>query len=352
MKPLFADAELQKALSNPDILSQVAELVQKAAVTNSTYEFSPDTRSIFNAENLDPVIKLIVPTSTPVRNIFPRVTGAGQAAAWKKLTSKLDPSASGSGTTPFFADAGSPSETTQTYVVSSAAYKLLGRKVEIGLQAVASSKTGLPQEDAQVKIKTLETMLGEEWAILNGDSAADSNAFDGLAKQITTNSGTAALLTASGVNVFAKTLYDNGGGATHLILNSRQNNALADELQASGSIQRIIVGDQGGAIGNVRVTEIVDSNTGGLIKLVTSRYSGSWAYLLSIKSPAGENWIEMDDLIPMIKLDVPNTAFAITRFIVESTVNLAANKLKSLFEKSVNSVETLFNRIIPSQAII
>lgn len=320
MKPILADADLQKALSNPQIMAQVAEAIQKAAVTNATYEFSPDTRSIFNAENLDPVIKLIIPTATPVRNIFPRVPGSGQAAAWKKLTSKLDPAAGSTGTSPFFADAGSPSETTQVYVVTSAAYKLIGRKVEIGLQAVASSKTGLPQEDAQVKIKTLEVMLGEEWAIMNGDSNADANAFDGLAKQITTNSGTASFLTASGINVFAKTLYDLGGGATHLILNSRQNNALADELQASGSIQRIIVSDQGGAIGNVRVTEIVDSNTGGLIKLVTSRYSNSFAYLLSVKSPAGENWIEMDDLIPMIKLDVPNTAFAITRFVVESTV--------------------------------
>jgi len=316
----LVDADLQKALSNPQIMAQVADVVAKAAVTNATYTFSPDTRSIFNAENLDPVIKLITPTSTPVRNIFPRVPGMGQAAAWKKMTSALDPSATGTGSSIFFADAGSPNETIQTYTVSSAAYKLLGRKVEMGLQSVASSQNELPLEESQVKIKTLEVMLGEEWAIMNGNSSSDSNAFDGLATQITTNSGTASLLTASGVNVYAKTIFDAGGAASHLILNPKQNTAIGDELQSSGSIQRVIVSDQGGAIGNVRVTEIMDSSTGGLIKLVVSRYAGAWAYLLSVKSPAGENWIEMDDLIPMIKLDVPNTAFAITRFVTESTV--------------------------------
>lgn len=319
LKTLQDSKELQKLLSSEEVLANIADAVRKAAITTGTYTFSPDSRSIFVAENLDPVIKLLVPTATPIRSLLPRKRGSGQAAAWKQLTSKLDPSATGTGKSIFFEDAGTPNETTQTYTVKSAAYKLLGRKVEVGLLHVAASKSLTPVEDEQVRIKTLETMLGEEWAIVNADSSVDTNAFDGLLKQITTNSGTAANLTASGVASFAKTIFDAGGNPTHLLLSAKQNQELSLEAQDSGSIQRIIVSDQGGAIANLRVTELVDPATGNIIKLVVSRYMGSWAILLSLKSPAGENYIEMEDLIPLVKLDIPTTTFSKTSFIVEAT---------------------------------
>jgi len=311
---------LKGMLGEENTLELLAQALQKAAVTTGTYSFSPSSRSIFVAENLDPIIKLIIPTATPIRSIMPRKAGSGQATAWKKLTSKLDPSATGSGSVITFADAGTPNETTQTYSVATAAYKLLGRKVSVGLLQIAASKNHVPAEEQLIRIKTLETMLGEEYLIINGDSAADSNAFDGLLKQITTNSGSASLLTASGIGVYDQTVFEAGGVCDHLFIGARQTRALSDELQASGSINRIVVSDQGAARANLRVTEIVSPVTGQTIKIVTSRYMGSWAVLGAMKSPAGENHVEMEDLIPMIKLDVPNTAFAKTAFIAEATV--------------------------------
>ena len=317
----IVEPEVLKALINEEqTLAQIAEAIRKAAVTTSTYTFSPATRSIFVAENLDPVVKLIVPTATPIRNLLPRKTGRGQATAWKKLTSKLHYGATGTGQKVTFADGGTPAETTQTYSVATAAYKLLGRKVSVGLLHVAASRDYLPVEDELVRIKTLEVMLGEEELIIDGDSDADSNAFDGLLKQITTNSGTAALLTASGISVYDQTIFEAGGGATHLFLGPRQARALADELQQSGSIQRIIVSDQTGAVAYQRVSAIVSAVTGKTIQLVTSRYMGSWAILGQIKTEAGENCVEMEDLIPLIKMDVPTTSFAKDSFIVEATV--------------------------------
>lgn len=317
----LVDAETVKALlSNKDTLEMVAEAVRKATVTTGTYTFSPSTRSIFVAENLDPVVKLIVPTATPIRSLLPRKRGRGQAAAWKKMTSKLDPSATGTGTTPFFADGGTPQETSHTFSVVTAAYKLLGRKLSVGLLHATASQDYLPVEDELTRIKTLEVMLAEEWAIINADSDVDSNAFDGLLKQITTNSGTAALLTASGVAVYDQTIFEAGGIATHLFISPRQGRALSDELQASGSVQRIIVSDQGAATANLRVSSIVSPVTGQTIDIVVSRYMGSWAILGAIKSPAGENYVEMEDLIPLVKLDVPVTSFAKDSFVVEATV--------------------------------
>ncbi len=321
MNKLKVDTELLKGLlGEQNTLASIAEAIRKAAVTASSYTFSPSSRSIFVAENLDPVIKLIVPTATPIRSLMPRKGGSGQATAWKRLTSNLDPGTGGTGTVISFADAGSPGETTQTYVVTTAAYKLLGRKIEVGLLHVAASKDHVPVEDELTRIKTLEVMLGEEYLIINGNSSIEANAFDGLLKQITTNSGSASLLTASGIGIYDQTLFEKGGVSSHLFIGPRQSRALSDELQASGAIHRIIVSDQGAATAQLKVSEIVSPATGSTIKIIVSRYMGAWAILGSMKSPAGENYVEMEDLIPMIKMDVPNTTFAKTSFIVEATV--------------------------------
>lgn len=323
--PMMDEGLLKSFLNEPELLSRIGEMVQKASVTTGTYTFSPATRSIFVAENLDQVIKLIVPTSTPIRNLIPRTPGAGQASAWKKLTSKLDPSATGAGTSIFFADAGTPSETTQTYTTATAAYKLLGRKLSVGLLHIAASQSNPAgtAEEQMLRIKTLEVMLGEEWAIINADSNADANAFDGLLKQITTNSGSASLLTASGVASYDQTLFEAGGNPTHLFISPRQKRAIMDELQSSGSIQRIVsaqVTNNNATFANLNVKAILSPVTGNEIQMVVSRYMGAWAVLGSLTSAAGEAYLDLNDLIPMIKLDVPVTTFAKDSFVVESTV--------------------------------
>ncbi len=317
----MVDAELVKSLmADENTLALVADAIQKATITAGTYTFSPSSRSIFVAENLDPVIQLIVPTATPIRSLLPRKGGSGQATSWKKMTSRLDPQAGGTGKSGFFADGGTPNETTQTFTVTTAAYKLIGRKVSVGLMHIAASQNHVPVEDELIRIKTLECMLAEEDAIINGSSSVDANAFDGLLKQITTNSGTAALLTASGINAYDQTIFELGGIASHAFIGARQSRAISDELQSSGSINRIIVSDQGAAVAQLRVSEIISSSSGSSIKLIVSRYMGAWMVMGALKSPAGENYLEMEDLIPLVKMDVPVTTFAKDSFVVEATV--------------------------------
>lgn len=312
-------------------LAEIKDAISKAAVTNSTYTFSPATRSIFAPENLDPVVKLVVPTATPIRSRMPRSKGFGQAAAWKKLTSQLHPGAygtganpggaTGTGTTMSFADAGQPTTDTQTYTVVTAAYKNLGLDVEVGRQAIASSRGYQDVRDELVRIKTLEVMLGEENMILNGDSSVVSTDFDGLGKQLTTNSGTLALLTASGVSSQIQGPYWQYGAAPQvLIANPRQIRALSDDLQGVGSIQRIVVDNQGAGVGGVHLAKIVNAVDGSLIDVIASRYAGSWAYLLEITSPSGENELEMEDLEPLSVYEPATANHSIISRVYETTV--------------------------------
>lgn len=308
-------------------IAQFQESLAKAAVTNSTYTFSPATRSIFNPENLDPVVKVLVPTDTPLRNRLTRVPGFGQAASWKKLTSQLQNrlpnlgGANGTGVSGFFADAGTPNSTTQTYSVVTAAYKNIGRDVEIGRQALASSRGYMDIRDEQVRIKTMEVMLAEEDAIINGDSNFDSNAFDGLIKQITTNSGTASLLTVSGIGVQIQSAWWQYGGRPDILsTNPRQIRALADELQGAGSIQRIVVDNQGGAMGGVHLQSIVNPVDGSLIQTVAHRLMGAWALLLDLSSDAGESYIEMEDLESMSVYEPPVSTHSVVSRVYETTV--------------------------------
>lgn len=312
-------------------LSEIKDAMAKAAVTNSTYSFSPATRSIFNPENLDPVVKLVIPTAVPIRSFMPRSKGFGQAAAWKKMTSQLAPGSLGTGINPGgatgtgldagFADGGAPSSTTQTFSVVTAAYKNLGIDVEVGRQAIASSRGYQEIRDEMVRNKTLELMLAEEWMILNGDSGISTNDFDGFGKSFTTNSGTLSLLSASGIGNQLQTPYWNyGGNYQKLICNPRQVRALADDLQGSGSIQRIVVDNQGAGVGGVHLAKVVNPINGTLIDIIPSRYAGSWAYLLTVSLPSGENALEMEDLEPMSVYEPATTNHSIISRVYETTV--------------------------------
>lgn len=315
-------------------LGEIKDMIAKAAETNSTYTFSPTTRSVFAPQNLDEKIKFLAPIDTPLRNRFPRTKGMGQATSWKQLTSGLSMTAQGSllgtNTAVSFADATAPNETSQTYVVKNQAYQLLGRKLEVGGLALASSKGRAGEEDMQTdreRIKMYEVMLGEEELLLTGDSNV-TNQFDGLYKQITTNSGNTSLVTASGIGTFARTLYGWGAEPTLLVTSAQQLQALADDLEKAGSIQRVVIsqGERSGVVGGLALSKIVNPVTGTLIDVVPSRFVGRDGLLLTEKSPAGEAYIEVEELIPMSRVDVPSATFSYISFVLEAVALKVLNE--------------------------
>lgn len=312
-----------------EALQQIKEQLFKAAETTSTYTFSPTTRSIFSPQNLDEKVKFLVPIDTPLRNRFPRVPGKGQSAQWKKLTSAIHsrshPStnaAAGTRTAIGFADAGAPNATSQTYSFVNAPFQLLGRQLEVGGLALAASRGRDAEPDMQKgreMVKIYEVMLGEEEELIAGDSNV-TNEFDGLNKQITTNSGNATFLTASGVGSFCRTLFALGGDPTLLIASARQLQALADDLSSSGSIQRSVISQSqvAGITGGFALARLVNPTTQSLIEVKPSRFVGYGGLLLTEKSAAGEVWIETEDLIPMSRVDVPSSNFSYISFILEA----------------------------------
>ena len=304
------------------LLAEVDSKIQKA-VTATTYTMAPPTRSIYAPENLDPTIKHVIPMVAPVRKIIPRTKGEGQVATWRKLTSRLDPQAAGTGIRLGFADAGQPSQTTQTYTLATAPYKNIGRDVEIGRQALAANRGG-SLEDMRAHeelIKATEVILGEEDILLNGDVNITATEFDGFAKSFVTNSGSAGYVTSSGIGTYSRAVFDVGSEQpTHFVCSSVQMAALTNDLQGGGSIQRIVVGDQGAAIGGVHLTNVVNPVTGNLIELVTSRYSASFGYLLTVTDITGQNWLEMEDLEPISVYDVPTANHSIISRVYETSV--------------------------------
>lgn len=313
-------------LDTEQVLAQLNDTIQKA-VTNSSYTMSPPSRSIYSPENLDPTIKHVIPLKAPVRNILPRSKGFGQVATWRKLTSALSPSLAtspaGTGTRLGFADAGQPNQTTQTYVLATAAYKNIGRDVELGRQALASNRGGSLDDMRQHEefVKSVEVILGEEDIILNGNATLTSTEFDGFATSFTTNSGTAGYVTSSGIGSYSRALFNLGAEMpTHFVSNPRQNQALADDLQGAGSIQRIVVDSQGSATGGVNLERIVNPVSGNLIQTVVSRYSFNWGYLLTVSDATGQNWLEMSDLEPLSVYDVPTANHSIVSRVYETTV--------------------------------
>lgn len=321
-----------------DVLNQldlgVKEQILKAAEILSTDTFSPPTRSVFAPENITEDIKVVVPTETVLRNRFPRVQGYGQAAVFKRLTSKLhgNTGAAGVGTNTgvAFADASAPSETDQTYETVAYPFKLLGRKVEVGGLAIAATRNQLGNNpvvgganmlDSRERTKAVEVMIGEEELLIGGDTNTDSNQFDGLGKQITTYSGNAALLTASGIGTFCNTLWNgSGGNPTVLAHNARQGRAIADNLEWNGSIQRAAIANTGNVTVGYKVANVINPVTGRVIDTETSRYVGGNAYLLQEQTDAGDNCIQIEELIPMSRIDVPSSNFSQIRFIVEALV--------------------------------
>lgn len=320
-----------------DVLNQfdnaAREQIMKAAEILSTSTFAPPTRSVFAPENITEDIKLLVPTDTPIRNRTPRVGGFGQAAVFKRLTSKLHSNTGaggvGTNTAIAFADAGAPNETSQTYDTVAYPFKLLGRKVEVGGLAIAATRNQLGNNavtgganmlDSRERTKAVEVMLGEEELLIGGDLDVSALQFNGLGKQITTNSGNAALLTASGIGTFCNTSYLAGGDPSVLYANARQNRAVADNLEWSGSISRAFINDRGNVTAGFRVGNVINPVTGNVIDLEVSRYVGGDAYLLTEKSAAGENWVQIEELIPMSRVDISSANFSQIRFILEALV--------------------------------
>lgn len=140
---------LEKAagIERGEVVGDVNQILHQLSLTMGEFQraITSATSSLPIRENLEAEAKLLVPLHTPVRNLLPRVPGAGLASAWRQMTAigggwinTLDqPGGSAVATRMFFSESGAPAEHTTTYASKSASYRLLGVFGSITTRALA-----------------------------------------------------------------------------------------------------------------------------------------------------------------------------------------------------------------------
>jgi len=124
-------------------------------------------------QDLSPILMIEPPMETPLRNRFKRIPGNGGAHEWNRLVATNGPSGVPfiGGTLPtsgFFAKGGLPTNSNPSYEHVSAPYKLVGDIAEVTDFDQAAGRSYMDLLAHQIKMKTRNVALMEEWCIING----------------------------------------------------------------------------------------------------------------------------------------------------------------------------------------
>lgn len=286
-------------------------------------------------ENLEAEAKILIPVETPVRNMLPRVPGAGTAAQWRQATSlgggwgtSLDQPGGVSAIRSFFSESGAPAEHTTVYAAKSAGYKLLGTYGSVTGFAMASGRNFQNQLATEKTNAILNLMLNEEYALLAGDATSTAApwgdgssalAFNGLINLITTGNGTPSdqvqtavgALTTAHIDAQLRRLYNQGAREQYLIMNGQEILSLINLAQANGSIIRVsaAANNPQGVMG-FHVTGYMHPITGEIVPIMASRFLAAGTIIFGAKRlPNGENTAEVE-VLPQVELPelAPNSA--------------------------------------------
>jgi hypothetical protein len=325
------------ALERGDFSGDSAQLLAQLTLTLQNFQrgITSGMTAFPVRENLEAEAKTLVPVETPVRNRLPRVPGSGKAVAWKQLTSlgggwgsSYDQPGGGSAAQIFFAEAGAPAELTSVYADKSATYKLMGQRGSVTGFAMASGRNFFDQY-AQEKINALRnTMLNEEFALINGDAAATAVpwgdgstalSYNGLVNLITTANGVPAaqVQTTVGAMTFAhidaqlNRLWKQGSQSPWILMNAQEIQSLKNLAVASGSIRRLMITDPTGFNEGFSVTGYFHPITGEVVPIIPSRFLAAGTILFcSDRLPDGKPALEVD-VLPQVEIPelAPNTSF-------------------------------------------
>lgn len=286
--------ELGTDLSNilPQLGTSLTEF--QRAITSSVTAFPV-------RENLEAEAKILVPLDTPVRNLLPRVPGAGTATQWRQATSlgggygaenhTSGPDQPGgvSSIRAFFAESGAPAEHTTVYANKSLGYKLLGTFGSVTTFAASAGANFMNQLAAERTHQIRNLMLNEENALINGSSTSTAApwgdgttalAFDGFINLVTTANGTPSAqvqtsvgpLTLSHVDGQLKGIWTQGGQQQYIICAAQEMLSFVHLAEAAGSIIRISADAQANAPLGIGVSHYKHPITGEPVPIMVSRF--------------------------------------------------------------------------------
>jgi len=281
-------------------------------------------------EDLQAELAIMAPTDTPVRNRLNRIQGNGKAHAWYQLVPTSATEGLFLGTAPsnaFFERGGLPNATQASYKYKSAPYTSLGDMIVVSFFDQMAGATYADVKKLQTKIKMVNTALIEEWAIINGDSSANPLQFDGLLKQITTNTEDAggAAFTLAQVTNLMKKIALVGGKPQAAIMSYRDNQRFSDLILSS--YYRLFQSGAGALAdvpAGVAVTKWVSPF--GTIDIIGSRFlpnTGATGNIIIIDDKTvldDGNALQMCDLMPISSIDLALLQTAYRTIICEFTV--------------------------------
>jgi hypothetical protein len=242
-------------LSTDEIVANLATFDEKRSKINN---IAKSTTGVVGLElvrqDLENALKLAANVDTPLRNRISRKKGNGKAHAYYKLVSNAGLNQTTSkflGTDPsagFFAKGGLPNSVDPQYEYIARPYANLGDTVTIPWQDKAQDESYIDIKSQQRDVKMINVGLMEEWAIINGDSAASGGLiFDGLLTQIQNDGFNILDLSAGGgsgmkYSSFVQecfTIKKAGGKVRALVMSYATKQALTELLGLYYAIRQI-----------------------------------------------------------------------------------------------------------------
>lgn len=313
------------------MVQQVAEKLRKDITVSGI------TGLAMYRQDLSPVLAIEPPIDTPLRNRFSRQPGNGGAHEWNRLVTTVNSDGSPliGGTTPAgaaFAKGGLPVNVNPVYEHVSAPYKLIGDIAEVTDFDQEAGRTYIDMMAHQIKMKTLNVALIEEWMILNGNSSVNPLYFDGLTKQCTFNGVDAgnAQFKLGNMRSGQKLMFDQGAQPRLAVMSTNIKAKVNDLILANYYGIRQTTGLTGFAMLSAGLN--VDKfNVGfGEVELIQHRFLRPTSYsgggtetvimLDHMSYDDNGNNIAMVDLLPVAMTPLARTTTSTRRLVQEYTL--------------------------------
>ncbi len=329
-----------------------ANLVDEALATiRKSIESTDVSGLLLVREDLQAELAIEAPTATPVRNRLNRIQGNGRAHSWYKLVPTTVDEGLFLGTAPskmFFEKGGLPDATTPSYKNVSAPYTAIGDLVTVSFQDQMSGATYTDIKKHQIKLKMVNVARGEEWAIINGDSTVDPKQFDGLLKQITTNTTDLAgvNLSLSDITNMERKIVTRGGKPQAVIAGYREAQRISELVL--GSFYRLTQAGAG-SMSNVPAGVAVTAwdNVFGRVDIIGSEFLrpegiDELAKLIVLDDKTvleDGNAVQMVDLMPLSAIDLALLGSAYRTLVCEFTVLMLACEAFQGVIKNIGTTE-------------
>jgi len=307
----------------------------QSAISKMGMTFGELARTITSAtsafpvrENLEAEAKILVPTETPFRNKLNRVAGAGVSSQFRQITSfgggwgsSFDQGGGGSAAQVFYSETGAPASVDSSYVNKLYGFKRMGNLGSVGGFAMAAGANFQNQLAIEKRNKLYNLMLNEENALINGSSTSTAapwgdgtNAwgFDGIINLATTANGvpsaqvvsSVGALTTGAIDSMLKLLWAQGGSGYFMLMNGTDAMSLAHLLEASGTMARYILDNQGKARQGLRVESYVHPVDGSDVEIIVSRFVPQGTIIFGRDAlPDGTPLLDVE-VLPQVQLPI------------------------------------------------